>query len=96
MLSVDRHADVMTEEQRSDAAMRDDRDVASARGRNGPIDCAKNAFLRVPSGLPATNADIGVREELVRRALELWRPQETGCRPVVLTQLVILPDVNSP
>lgn len=80
--------EIFAEEQRADAAMRDDGEIATLLGlHEDAADGGGDARLRMRSGLPTANALVGMREKLVCDRFEFGWRQEAGGAAVVLVQI---------
>lgn len=86
---ADRLGTIMAEQQRADATMGDEGDVAAGMGREDRRDGRRHPDLGIGRALPAAHAFVGGREELVGDALELRRRQEACGAAVVLVKSLV-------
>src|SRR5215831_1830508 len=84
MGAINRQARIMAVQESTNAAVPDKEHVARSVARQHVLDLADNAQLCVNRSLPAPNADVGVRKELIGHRLELVGDQKPCRRSVVL------------
>jgi hypothetical protein len=83
-VSTDGYARKMAQEQRSRAAMSDNRNVAVNRLRpEDGLGPSNNPSLCIDSALPPPHAFLWSAEELVHNSIKLWLRQVAGRRTVV-------------
>ena len=94
MGSIDRKPGIMTIQESPNAAVANKEHVARSFSRQDVFDLANNARLGIDRPLPAPNADVGLREELIGDGLELVRHQETCRRSIVFMHRLANLDVD--
>lgn len=73
MGSIDRKTTTMTVQERTDATVADEEYVARKLASQDEFDFTDNAQLGINRSLPASDADVGLREKLIGHCLKLIR-----------------------
>src|SRR5947209_13530767 len=84
MRAINRQTGIMAIQESTNATVAEKEHVARRVARKHVLDLADNAQLGVNRSFPATNADMGLREELIGHRLELVGDEEACGRSVVL------------
>lgn len=84
MGAINLQTGIMAVQESTNAAVADKEHVARRVARQHVFNLADNAQLRVNRSFPATNADVGLPEELIGHRLELVGDEETCSGSVVL------------
>src|SRR3954463_2610937 len=94
MGAINRQTSIMTIQQRPNATVADKQHISWSLSGQHVFDFANDARLGIDRALPAADADVGLREELIGDQLELVRHEEARRRSIVFMHRLANLDVD--